>query len=140
MVLNTTTEAGKRIEQRLRDEWIIWLTTVDRDGTPQPRPVWFVWDGASFLIYSRPTGYKLKHIERNARVSLNLDGDGKGGDIVVFTGTARIDDSAPRLDQNDAYVSKYGMVIVERLKSSVEAMARGYSMAIRVTPDAVRGD
>src|SRR5688572_18541946 len=53
MKLDITTDAGKRIEERLRDELIIWLTTIDRKGTPQPRPVWFIWDGESFLIYTR---------------------------------------------------------------------------------------
>ena len=49
-MLDTTTEAGARAEGRLRDEGIIWLTTVRSDGQPQSVPVWFLWNGESFLI------------------------------------------------------------------------------------------
>ena len=40
-MLDTTTESGARAERRLRDEEIVWLTTVRRDGQPQSVPVWF---------------------------------------------------------------------------------------------------
>ena len=52
-MLDTTTEAGGRAERRLREEQIIWLTTVRSDGQPQSVPVWFFWDGEKFLICSR---------------------------------------------------------------------------------------
>ncbi len=55
-----TTEFGARVAARLRDERIIWLTTTGADGTPQPNPVWFLWDGASFLIYSLPDAARLE--------------------------------------------------------------------------------
>ncbi len=42
---------------------------------------------------------KLRHIQRNANVSLNLDGDGQGGNIVVLNGTARISDSEPKVHE-----------------------------------------
>ena len=34
MQIDTTTDFGKRVERRLREETMIWLTTVRRDGTP----------------------------------------------------------------------------------------------------------
>ena len=42
------------VEQRLREEPIIWLTTVRPDGRPHTVPVWFLWDGETFLIFSQP--------------------------------------------------------------------------------------
>jgi PPOX class probable F420-dependent enzyme len=53
-MLDTTTEAGVRAESRLREEMIIWLTTVRSGGQPQSVPVWFLWEGETFLIYSQP--------------------------------------------------------------------------------------
>ena len=50
MKLDPSTEFGARVERRLPDERIIWLTTVGPDNTPQPSPVWFFWDGETFLI------------------------------------------------------------------------------------------
>jgi PPOX class probable F420-dependent enzyme len=72
-VLDTTTEAGGRVERRLREEQIIWMTTVRSDGQPQSVPVWFFWDGEKFLVYSQPGRQKLRNIERNPRVDLNLN-------------------------------------------------------------------
>jgi hypothetical protein len=48
-VFDTASEAGRRAEGRLREEGIAWLTTVRADGQPQSVPVWFLWDGGSFL-------------------------------------------------------------------------------------------
>src|ERR1700737_3057930 len=79
---------GERVARRLRDERLIWLTTVDAKGTPQPTPVWFLWDEATstILVYSRADAKRLAHISQNPRVAFNLDGNGKGGDIIVITG------------------------------------------------------
>src|SRR5438045_8206452 len=105
----TSTPFGERVARRLRDERIIWLTTVGADGTPQPNPVWFLWDGETdtFLIYSLPNAARVVNIRRNPRVSLNLDGNGRGGDIVVITGEAHLRPDEPPADQIPDYVEKY---------------------------------
>ena len=43
------TPFGACVAQRLREDAVIWLTTVAANGTPQPNPVWFLWDGHSVL-------------------------------------------------------------------------------------------
>ena len=53
-MLDFTSSVGRRIKRRLREEQIIWLTTVDGHLAPQPRPVWFHWDGETLLIFSQP--------------------------------------------------------------------------------------
>ena len=40
-MIDFTTEFGRRVRQRLDEEYFIWFTTVGTDLTPQPRPVWF---------------------------------------------------------------------------------------------------
>ena len=138
MKLDTSTEFGARVERRLRDERIIWMTTVGPDRTPQPSPVWFHWDGQAFLVYSRPDTPKLRNIGANPRVALNLDGDGRGGDIVVLTGDARIDPSAPPADAVPDYVVKYREAIT-RIGMTPESFAQAYSVAVRMTPTGLRG-
>lgn len=138
MDIDRSTEFGARVARRLRDERIAWLTTVDPAGTPQPAPVWFLWDEESILVYSQPATAKLRNIDRNPRVSLNFDGDGNGGDIVVITGTARIDAAAPAAAAVPAYLDKYREGI-RRIGTTPEAFARDYSVAVRIVPERLRG-
>src|ERR1700692_2249492 len=110
------TPYGERVARRLRDERLIWLTTVDGKGTPQPTPVWFLWDEATstLLVYSRADAKRLAHIEQNSRVALNFDGNGSGGDIIVITGMAQVSSADPSADQLPPYVGKYHDFIATR--------------------------
>lgn len=137
-MIDTNTEFGQRVARRLAEERIAWLTTIDSSGAPQPRPVWFLWDGETFLIYSRPGTAKLRHVAERSQVALHLDGDGLGGDIVVFTGLAEIDPTAPPADQVPAYVAKYRPGFA-RIGMTAAEFAASYSVALRVTPLKLRG-
>jgi hypothetical protein len=54
-VIDEATEFGARVARRLREEMVVWLTTVTPAGAPLPRPVGFVWDGGEVVsIYSQP--------------------------------------------------------------------------------------
>src|SRR5439155_20207031 len=121
------------VEERLARDVGIWLTTVRSDGQPQTSPVWFVWDGQSFLIYSIPRSQKVPNIRANPKVSLNLDGDGMGGGIVTIEGEARIDDGAPKAHEVETYADNYRQLIKE-MGAEPEPFAKEYATAIRVTP------
>lgn len=141
--LDTSTAFGARVLRRLRSEQIVWLTTTGADGTPQPSPVWFLWEeGAtgdgSILVYSQPDAPKLRYIAANPRVALHLDGDGRGGDIVVLTGQARHDAAAPAATEVPAYLAKYGDGIA-RIGMDPAGFAAAYSAPIRLTPEKLRG-
>ncbi len=129
---------GARVARRLDQEIVIWLTTVRAAGTPQPSPVWFLWADQELLIYSQPNKQKLRNIEGNPQVALNFDGDGRGGDIVVITGAARIDPQTPPADQVAAYVEKYREQIA-RIGMDPASFARSYSVPLWVMPTGLRG-
>ena len=124
---------NSRAELRLRDELIIWLTTVSPSGQPQTSPVWFLWDGAKFLIYSLPCTARTRNIEGNPRVSLNLDGDGHGGAVVTIEGMARIDPQAPASNEVSEYATKYRKKIAGH-GWTPESFAVDYPIPIRITP------
>jgi PPOX class probable F420-dependent enzyme len=138
MRIDTGSEFGGRAARRLKDELIYWLVTTGADGAPQPSPVWALWDGETFLIYSKPDTPKLRNVRSRPRVALHLDGDGRGGDIVIVTGDARIEPEAPPTDRVPAYVEKYREGI-RRIGMTPESFARAYSVAVRVTPRQLRG-
>jgi PPOX class probable F420-dependent enzyme len=86
---DSSTAFGERVRRRLREEQIIWITTVGKDGTPQPNPVGFLFqDDNSILIYNMVTANRINHVVDRPQGALHFDGDGTGGDILVFTGTA----------------------------------------------------
>ena len=138
MQIDTSSEFGSRVARRLRDERIIWLTTVRADGTPEPSPVWFLWDGSTFLIYSQPNKLKLRNIARDPKVALNFNSDEGGGDVVVFTGEAKIDTSVPPANQVPDYIAKYRDSIRDIGMTPV-SFAQSYSVPVRVTPTKLRG-
>ena len=72
MAVDLTTEFGRRADERLTNSRIIWLTTVKPDGTAEPNPVWFYWDGSAILIRSKQNP-KIRNIAADPRVVLNLD-------------------------------------------------------------------
>ncbi len=135
------TKLRATVKRRLKDEYFVWLTTVGRDLSPQPRPVWFIWDAAmgSFLIYSQPNAHKVHHIEQHPNVALHFNSDATADhDVLVFIGIAEIDPDAPPAHKVRAYMRKYKDGIVG-LNATPEEMGREYSVAIRVTPTSVRG-
>ncbi|HEV2218445.1 MAG TPA: TIGR03667 family PPOX class F420-dependent oxidoreductase [Candidatus Dormibacteraeota bacterium] len=138
-VIDLSTPFGKQAERLLRNERIVWLTTVSADGTPQPNAVWFVWDGETALMYSLPNQAKLKNIARNPYVALNLDSKKRGDRIVILTGTAAVDPSAPPANKNRAYMAKYRDEIARLNLGTPAKMASEYSVAVRITPKKLRG-
>ncbi len=132
-MLDTTTETGARADRRLREEEVAWLTTVRSDGQPQSVPIWFLWDGGTFLIYSQPGRQKLKNIGRNPRVGLNLNSNAHGGAVVRTEGTAEIVGDVSPATEVGGYLEKYRAAIA-RIGYDPEGFARDYSVPIRVTP------
>src|ERR1044071_2054873 len=137
-MLDFTSRFGRHANRRLRREKVIWLTTVDSRNAPQPRPVWFHWDGQTLLIFSEQNKAKLRHIARNTGVGLNLNTDEEGGDVVVLTGGAVILGEPPLRDRVRSYLRKYKRGI-EDLGMTVEGFRSSYVVPILVTPRSMRG-
>ena len=129
---------GRRIKRRLRQAHIIWLTTVDSHDTPQPRPVWFHWDGKTVLIFSQTAAAKVRHITHNPRVALNFNTDADGGDVGVLIGEALIPQEPLPSNRIKAYVRKYKEGI-QSLGMTPATLQAEFSVVILVTPQAVRG-
>jgi PPOX class probable F420-dependent enzyme len=131
-------EFRARAARRLREERIIWLITTRSDGMPQPSPVWFLWDGESFLIFSRPGKPKLRNIQNNPNVALHFDSDGLGGDIIIYSGIADIEKEAPPENQLASYLEKYQDGL-ENIRMDPDSFTQQYSIPIRVIPTDLRG-
>ncbi|HEX3301834.1 MAG TPA: TIGR03667 family PPOX class F420-dependent oxidoreductase [Thermomicrobiales bacterium] len=137
-LIDTSTEFGKRVARQLEEEEILWLTTVDANGVPQPVPIWFLWDGETILFYSQPNKPKLRNIERNSRVSLNFNTEPMGEEVGVFIGTLAVDPTAPLANQSPEYQKKYGDGII-RIGYTNDTYSETWSVPLRFTPEKLRG-
>lgn len=138
-MIDLTNEFGQAVERHLRNEYIIWLTTVDSKLTPQPRPVWFIWEEQSILIFSQPHAHKVRHIGQNPRVALHFNTDETGDKhVIVLTGEASIDVDCLPAHEIRAYLDKYGTGIAD-LDMTPDGFSAEYSTAIRINPTELRG-
>ena len=133
------------VELRLRNDPLVWLITVRPDGRPHVVPVWFFWDGETFLIFSEPNTTKVRNLRQNPNVMLALDGAGNlGYDVVAVEGTAELlnQTSLSLLMANyPAFAEKYNALIHAAREAGLvnkdldlQALAADYSQPIRVTP------
>ncbi len=138
MAIDLDTKFGRKVKKCLKNEQEIWLVTTGTDGTPQPRPVWFWWNGETFLIYSQTTAHKLKQIQANDHVALNFNTGNADADVVVMTGTAKLDPTAPSPIKHKEYFKKYRQGITN-IGMTPEKFGEEYPVALRVTPKTLRG-
>src|SRR6476620_5074529 len=108
--IDTSTTFGADVIKRLANQKLAWLTTVDSNGTPQPNPVWFIWDDGVIFIFSKTNQAKLNNIHRS---------DLPDGIL-------------------DRYAERYaqGMKGIQLTRAEYEA---AYTIPIRFTPAKLRG-
>jgi PPOX class probable F420-dependent enzyme len=119
-------------DERLRKDFIIWFGTVRPDGRPHMVPVWFLWDGASLLVFSKPD-QKIRNLKNDPRVMLALDDTDRGEDVILIEGEAALLEPGDLDTTLPAYAEKYAAKF-EQHKWTAEQMAEEYTQAIRITP------
>ncbi len=124
--------ASKQALSRLKREVVIWLATTNPNGRPLVVPVWFWFDGDTFLIYSVP-GQKVRNIERNPLVAVHLNANPEGGDVVRVAGKAQLLKRQPPADKVPTYIRKYRSLI-KSYGWTPESFAADYRIPIRVRP------
>jgi len=123
-------------DERLRRDVMIWLGTTRADGRPHQVPVWFLWDGDTVLIFSKPD-QKIRNLAQHPAVSLALDNTQGGNDVVVLEGEATVAPTAELGALPPAYAAKYGALMAD-IGLVPESMAGSYSQMIRIRPTKIR--
>ena len=128
-----------RVYDQLQHDPIVWITTVDPTGQPQPSPVWFMWDGADkIMIYTKPDRPKVRNIKANPKVAIHFDSLARGEMIAIFTGPIVISDATPPVNELPGYAEKYHSLFVQ-LETNVDKMAAEYTTALVFTIEKLRG-
>jgi PPOX class probable F420-dependent enzyme len=133
-----TTDFGKRAENRLRTEQVIWIVTVNEQGVPQPSPVWFHWDNEAILIHSQPITPKVRAIRANPNVALHFNATESGGDVIVIGGKATLVNEGQISIPTEDYATKYASGNAG-LGLTNDTFAQDYSQLIRIEPSTLRG-
>lgn len=131
-------EHGARALAHLRQDPVIWLTTMSPSGAPLPMPVWFVFDGQESLLVYSINGARVRNVAANPLVALSFPSDPEGTDVVVFAGEARIDPASPPAHRNAAYLEKYEQRI-GGLEMTPASFAETYDTPIRIRLTRLRG-
>lgn len=130
-MIDTTTAAGARAAERLEEELIAWLTTVNANGQPQSSPIWFLWEDGGIMLFSLAKTPRLTNILANPAISFHLNSDADGGDIVTLEGTARIDDEPVPEATLAAYFAKHDAKIVENAWTR-DSFRADYPVLVRI--------
>jgi PPOX class probable F420-dependent enzyme len=124
------------VDQRLKDEAILWFTTVSPSGVPTPNPVWFYWDGEHIIVFSQPASYRVRNIKHTPHVALTLQGvDGLGNNVLIINGEATLTPGVKAIPAT--YWDKYTQYLQQMTQ---EEMTRDYSVEIRVRPTKIRAE
>lgn len=122
-----------RIDRLLRDELVVWLSSVRPDGRPHLVPIWFSWDGREILIASKPNAQQIRNLRANAKVMLALGEAEDDFDVGLLEGRAVLLDTPAADVLPAAHVAKY------RRQMAAIGLTRGeflatYSQVIRIVP------
>lgn len=138
-MIDTSTEFGQRVERRLGSEKVCWLTTVTASGQPKSIPIWFLWqEDGSVLFYSQPDTLKLRNIAANPKISVNLNSEFYGNDVIRLEGDAEVPADYPTATGVSAFIEKYEENLAS-MNMSPEAFASEYSVPIVLKPARLRG-
>jgi PPOX class probable F420-dependent enzyme len=125
--------AVARIQRFLDEEPIVWLSTVRPDGTPHIVPVWFWWDGASLLIFSKPNAQKVRNIRAGSTVMLGVGDPDEDFDIGLLEGRAEVLEAETRELLPPAHLQKYATQMAG-IGLTAEEYVETYSLVVRITP------
>jgi PPOX class probable F420-dependent enzyme len=121
------------VDALLRERAVAWLSTTSRDGTPAVVPVWFVWDGGSFLVFSKPHARKVRNVAANPRVMLAIGDAADDFDVQLVEGRAELLTSDAAAVLPTALAGKY-RTWLDGIGLGLDEFAATYAQPIRISP------
>ena len=121
------------IEERLRTEPTVWLSSTRPDGRPHVVPVWFNWNGSVFDLFSKPNAQKVRNLRQHPDVMLAVGQPNEDFDVELVEGTATIIDSPTAEVVPPEMFEKYA-VLMRRAALDSPTFVTTYSQPVRITP------
>ena len=121
------------IEERLRTEPTVWLSSTRPDGRPHVVPVWFNWDGSVFDLFSKPNAQKIRNLREHPAVMLAVGQPAEEWDVELVEGTASIVESPTSEVVPPTMFEKYASLMA-RASLDTETFVTTYCQPVRITP------
>jgi PPOX class probable F420-dependent enzyme len=117
----------------LRDDPVLWLGSVQRDGRPHLVPVWFHWDGERIVAFSKPHARKVDNLRDQPRVMLAVGTPGPDFEVELIEATAELPDRSATELMPEGFGAKY-RELLHRADLTVQRFAEVYSQPIVLRP------
>jgi PPOX class probable F420-dependent enzyme len=133
-----TTEAVRPLrrpqtEAALRDDPVVWLSSVQPDGRPHVVPVWFHWDGERIVAFSKPNARKVDNLRGKPSVMLAVGTPGPEFEVELIEATAEIPDRPAAELMPAGFGAKY-RDLLRRAGLTAQRFAEVYSQPIVLKP------
>jgi PPOX class probable F420-dependent enzyme len=130
---HATDQRRLEIEERLRREPTVWLSSTRPDGRPHVVPVWFNWDGSVFDLFSKPNAQKVRNLREHPEVMLAVGQPAEEWDVELVEGTASIVESPTSEVVPPTMFEKYAGLMA-RAALDTETFVTTYCQPVRITP------
>jgi PPOX class probable F420-dependent enzyme len=120
-------------ETALREDPVVWMSSIQPDGRPHLVPVWFHWDGERILAFSKPRARKVDNLRDEPRVMLAVGTPGPDFEVELIEATAELPDS-PATDLMPAGFGVKYRELLRRAELTVQRFAEVYSQPIVLRP------
>lgn len=124
---------GPSAEAALRDDPVVWLSSVQTDGRPHVVPVWFHWDGERIVAFSKPHARKVDNLRDSPTVMLAVGTPGPGFEVELIEATAELPDAPASDVMPEGFGAKY-RELLRRAGLSIQRFAEVYSQPIVLRP------
>ncbi|MGH2381142.1 MAG: pyridoxamine 5'-phosphate oxidase family protein [Candidatus Limnocylindria bacterium] len=130
---DASTPGRAQAEAALRNDPVVWLSSVQADGRPHVVPVWFHWDGERIVAFSKPHARKVDNLRDKPRVMLAVGTPGPDFEVELIEATAELPDSSATDVMPAGFGAKY-RELLRRANLTVQRFAEVYSQPIVLRP------
>ena len=120
-------------ETALRDDPVVWLSSIQADGRPHLVPVWFHWDGERIVAFSKPRARKVDNLRDEPRVMLAVGTPGPDFEVELIEATAELPDASAADLMPAGFGAKY-RELLRRANLTEQRFAEVYSQPIVLRP------
>ena len=107
------------------------LATVRPDGRPHVVPLWFIRDGETIVVFSKPHAQKVRNLEADPRAMVSVGQPGEADASLIEV--AAVFEASGAAGLADRFASKYRPAF-EALGLTVDRFVETYPCLIRLRP------